>query len=270
MTYPSAESHKEFISILGLKLNLVGVPEVHAYIQKVIQAGEQALVLNSNIHCTCIAQTTPWFRAFLNQAQMVFCDGDGVRWGARLLGYKPPPKIGVTRWLWDLARLSEEKGYSLFLLGAKPGVAEDAGKRLKEKYPRLKIAGVHHGYFQREGAENDAVIEAINRVKPDILVAAFGMPIQEQWFRDYGRKTDVHIFIAGGAVLDYAAGRLGQVPEWMLNLGLEWLFRVLEEPRRLFWRYATEIPFFFSKIFAAMFRKWLFGADCKKDDGKSF
>lgn len=254
VSYPIAPKKAGAMSLMGLSLHPVDVPDIHAYIDEVMRLKAQALILNLNIHCAILALRNSWLRNFINEAQLVFCDGDGVRWGAKLLGCPVPPKVAFTRWIWKLAEFAEKRGYRFYFLGAKPGVADEAARRLKEKYPNLKIAGVHHGYFDKRGAENEKVVSEINRLKPDLLVVCFGMPFQEKWIMENWRRMEAHVFLPAGAVFDYMAGHLGTTPEWMIRWHLEWFFRFLEEPRRLFARYFFGIPIFFFFVFLEKIR----------------
>ncbi len=235
-------------TLLGFKLSCVTVPELHDFVGRQITVREKTVILYLNLHGFRLAFRLPWLRDFFLSARVVICDGDGLRLGLKLLGKEAPVKIGLTRWIWEFAEFCQQKGYSLYLLGAGPGVADQAAQRLCARYPKLRIAGTHDGYFSRQGTENEKLICEINRLKPDILIAAFGMPLQEEWLRENREKLDVPILLSGGGVLDYAAGRLGEAPSWMIRAKLEWLFRIYEEPGRLFWRYAVEIPYFFWKV----------------------
>lgn len=239
---------QERLSLLGISIHPVTTEEVLARIKAFIQAKKKASVLHLNIHGAVLAQQYPWMKDFYNRADLLFCDGDGVRWGLRLLGYHPPPKIPLTRRIWDLAAFSAQEGFRMFFIGAEPGVAEIAAGKLQEKYPKLQLAGVHHGYFQKQGPENDKVIAKINDSRADIVVVCFGMPIQERWIIDNMEKVNASVFLPSGAVLDWVAGRFKEAPEWMIRFHLEWLFRIWLEPRRLFGRYTAEIPYFFLRV----------------------
>jgi N-acetylglucosaminyldiphosphoundecaprenol N-acetyl-beta-D-mannosaminyltransferase len=249
--YSCARPYVAGFSILGARLNAVSVDDVHGYISAVIGRKERALILNLNVHCVNLCQKHRWLKDFVNQAQMVFCDGDGVRWAARLLGHHAPPKITYDRWIWQLAEFAVQKDYRVFFLGGKPGVAEEAAERIKKRFPRLNIAGTQHGYFQKEGVENEQVVTKINRSKCDILILGLGMPIQEQWLRDNWQVVESHIFLTGGAVFDYVSGRAKRAPFWMIRLNLEWLFRLLQEPTRLCTRYLWGNPYFMFKVLQA-------------------
>jgi N-acetylglucosaminyldiphosphoundecaprenol N-acetyl-beta-D-mannosaminyltransferase len=246
--YPCARPYEVAFSILGAQLNPVSVDDVHDYISDVIERQERAMILHLNVHCVNLCQKYKWLRDFVNQAQMVFCDGDGVRLAAKLLGLAAPPKITYDRWIWQLTEFADQKEYRVFFLGGKPGVADEAAENIKSRFPKLKIVGTHHGYFQKDGAENEQVIAKINQAKPDILVLGFGMPVQEQWLRDNWQDVEAHVFLTGGAVFDYASGRAKRAPSWMIRLNLEWLHRFMQEPQRMWVRYVWGNPYFMFKI----------------------
>jgi N-acetylglucosaminyldiphosphoundecaprenol N-acetyl-beta-D-mannosaminyltransferase len=181
---------------------------------------------------------------------LVFCDGAGVMLGARLLGHHIPERITYADWIWQLAEFAEPRGFTFFFLGARPGVADKAAASLKARYPALRVVGTHHGYFDKTpgSAENEAVIEQINAVKPNILIVGFGMPLQERWLRDNWDHIDANVALTGGAVFDYVSGELQRAPRWMTDNGLEWLGRLLIEPRRLWKRYLIGNPLFIWRV----------------------
>ncbi len=233
---------------MGLRLSPANALDVLQFAGNVIREGKKAIILHLNIHGAVLALRRPWMFDFYNQASMVVCDGDGVRLGLRLLDQDPPPKIPITRWIWELAAFCEEQKFRLYLLGARKDVIAKAAEHLIETHPRLVIAGYHDGYFPKKGPENDRVISEMNETRPDVLLVCFGMPEQEKWIMRNQEKLNAKVIIPGGAVMDYVAGKLGKAPVWMVRHHLEWLFRIWQEPRRLFRRYATEIPYFLLKV----------------------
>ncbi|MBN1687856.1 MAG: WecB/TagA/CpsF family glycosyltransferase [Candidatus Omnitrophica bacterium] len=235
--------------ILGVPVHKVGTAEIHNYISQVIDHQEKALVLNVNVNAMNLAIQRSWMSDLFRKAPLVFCDGDGVRWALKWKGYGPPPKVTYARWIWELADWCAGKNYSFYFLGGKPGIAEKARDALREKIPNLQVRGYRDGYFEKEGKENEAVIEEINRLKPDILILGFGMPLQEEWLNQYWEKLDARIFLTGGAVFDYTSGVLKRAPEWMIRMQMEWLYRLLQDPVRLFQRYVFGNPYFFYQVF---------------------
>jgi N-acetylglucosaminyldiphosphoundecaprenol N-acetyl-beta-D-mannosaminyltransferase len=216
----------------------------------VIDSQGHALVLNANVRALNLAYEQPWFRYLLNRAELVYCDGAGVRLGTMISGGHLPGRITLADWAWELAEFAAARGYSLYFLGARPGVAEKAAARLQERFRSLQIAGTHHGYFNKEvdHPENLAVVDHINRVRPDVLIMGFGMPLQERWLLENWDRLDARTALAGGAAFDFISGDLKRAPAWMNDHGMEWLGRFLIEPRRLWHRYLVGNPLFLWRV----------------------
>ncbi len=238
------------ISLLDIRIDPVTVDQLHAYMADLIVRDDKALVLNVNVHCMNLAYENPWLRNFLNSAEMVFCDGAGVRLGGKLKGESLPKRITYADWVWQLAAFAEPLGWTFYFLGAKPGVAQKAADALRERHPALKVVGTHDGYFSHDpnSAENQAVIDEINALKPNILMMGMGMPLQEKWLMENWQQVDANIALTGGAVFDYVSGELQRAPRWMTDNGLEWLGRLLIEPKRLWQRYVVGNPLFLYRV----------------------
>jgi len=238
------------VIILGVPVTPVTVEALHRYIYRCIRGGQRALILNANVHALNLAYSYPRFRAVFQRADLVFCDGAGVLLAARMLNSNLPERITYADWMWQLADLSSTCSFSLFFLGSRPGIAEKAAMRLKEKFPNFNIVGVHHGFFDkaRGSLENEKVIQLINQVSPDILIVGFGMPLQELWLNENWEHLQVRVALTGGAVFDYISGELKRAPRWMNDHGLEWLGRLLIEPKRLWKRYLIGNPLFIWRI----------------------
>jgi N-acetylglucosaminyldiphosphoundecaprenol N-acetyl-beta-D-mannosaminyltransferase len=243
------------ISILGVKVDLIDVVSLHQKIAAQIERNCHILILNVNVNCLNLAYEHNWLYEFLNRAEIVFCDGAGVILGARILGYHIPPRITYADWTWELAKFGEKRGFTFFFLGARPGVGEKAARLLKERFPSLNIVGIQHGYFDKTpgSSENDEVIKKINKVKPNILIVAFGMPLQERWLIENWDRIKANVALTGGAVFDYVSGTLRRGPKWMINYGFEWLARLIIEPRRLWKRYLIGNPIFLWRVLKQRF-----------------
>lgn len=241
--------------ILGVTICSLTSNQLHQQLEQIILFGEKHLILHANVYALNIAHEVDWFRNFLNSAKIIFCDGAGVMLGARILGYHIPERITYADWAWQLAKFAEQRGFTFFFLGAKPGVAEKASIKLKERYPDLQVVGVHHGYFDKTpgNPENEAVIRQINAVKPNILIVGFGMPLQERWLMENWDRIEANVALTGGAVFDYISGELRRGPRWMTNHGLEWLARLIIEPRRLWKRYIIGNPLFLWRVLKQRF-----------------
>ena len=238
------------IYLLGIRIHVLSIDDLFAYISCVISSQSRALIANVNVHAMNLSCDLPRFRAFLNSADIVFCDGAGVILGARILGHPSSQRITYADWIWQLAEFAEPRGFTFFFLGARPGVADEAAARLIERFPNLRIIGAHQGYFDKTAGspENEAVIRDINAVKPNILIVGFGMPLQERWLMENWEKIEANVALTGGAVFDYISGELHRGPRWMIDHSLEWLARLIIEPRRLWKRYLIGNPLFLARV----------------------
>ena len=158
------------------------------------------IVLSGNVYSFNLAYRQLWLRSFFNQADVVRLDGAGVRLGAWILGHRTPSRMTWADFAWQLAEFAEPRGFTFFFLGARPGVADKAAANLKARFPDLRIVGTHHGYFNKSpgSAENEAVIEQINAVKPNILIVGFGMPLQERWLMENWDRIDANVASPAG------------------------------------------------------------------------
>lgn len=239
--------------ILGIPVDHVTVEQIFSFTKRVISENRKGIVLYLNIHGANLARRHRWFLKLYREADLVYCDGDGIRWGLKLLGYEPPPKVSLTRFMWDLAAFCARERFSLFFLGGRPRVAERAAQRLRTRYRRLSIVGTHHGHFDHQGQENENVLTQINSCKPHILLIGFGMPLQEKWLVDNKSRLNVPVLWCAGGVFDFISGRLPTATLWAIRHQMEWLFRLWLEPQRLFARYIFGIPRFFFKILLEKF-----------------
>ena len=214
-----------------------------------IGSGRREIVTYANVHTLNLAVDDAAFRRFLERADVVFCDGYGVKWGARLLGGCIPERYTAPDFLPDLAARCGARGHSVFLLGARPGVAERAARRLARDAPGLR-AGAHHGYFDPtpDGDDNRAVVATINAFRPDLLLIGLGMRRQERWLAANWPALAATVAFPVGAAIDYLAGEVARPPRWITDRGLEWLGRLLVEPRRLWRRYLVGNPRFLWRV----------------------
>lgn len=165
----------------------------------------------------------------VNGADLVLADGIGVIYGAKMLGTPLKGRVTGIGFAQGLMGRMAENGKSLYLLGAKPGVAEKAAEKLEAQYPGLKIAGTHDGYFQEDGP----VIEAIRSSGADAVFVCLGAPKQEKWMQKNGEATGAHLLVGLGGCLDVFSGEVQRAPEVFQKLGLEWLHRLAKNPSRI-------------------------------------
>ena len=243
------------IDVLGVGVDPVTVDELQAELLRLVREDGLSLMLNANAHCLNLCCRDRVLRDFLNRADVVFCDGFGVKVAAWLLGERIPERITYADWAWRLAALAEAEGLSLYFLGARPGIAAKAARKLKQRHPDLKISGARHGYFDHApgSPENTAVVREINAQEPDILLVGLGMPLQERWLMENRRNLNVRVALAGGAVFDYVSGELRRGPQLLTDNGFEWLARLLIEPGRLWRRYLLGNPLFLARVLRQRF-----------------
>lgn len=236
------------VDVLGVRVHQVASEDVLAAIDDAVQLNKKKVFVYVNAHAINLANTIPWFKDFLNQADIAYPDSEGVRLGAWLLGHPLPPQTALTRWMWELAEHCAIHGYRVYLLGSEQQVVEQAVKELQKKYSQLHIVGFHHGFFQKHGRESDEVVKTINSCQPHILLVGFGMPLQEDWIRRNKERLNVNVILTAGSSFEYAAKIKPVCPPWVSRSGLEWFYRFLYEPRRLFKRYFFGNPKYLMRI----------------------
>jgi len=243
--------------ILGIGINTLPLNDLLINIEKIIQDQRRVVIAYANAHALNLAWKNARFANFLNTAEIVFCDGFGVRLAAQLLGRTVPARFTPPDWIGQLADLCVRQGHRMYFLGAQPGVAEKAADHLRKTYPGLDICGVQHGYFNTtdEGLDDDEVITEINRLAPQVLVVGLGMPAQEFWIEDHWSELKVNIALPVGAMFDYISGETPRAPRWMTDHGLEWLGRLIIEPRRLWKRYMIGNPHFILMVMRELISK---------------
>lgn len=187
-------------------------------------------------------------RRILQEADMATADGMPLVWSARLLGVPMEGRVTGADMVPALAQRAAQKGYSIYFLGAAPGIAEKAAHILQRQYPALKIAGIASPTADAVQQGDPAIIAACKAAKPDILLVAFGNPKQEKWIYRHAQALGIPVMIGVGGTFDFIAGVTKRAPQWMQQYGLEWSYRLLQQPGRLWKRYITDL-FGFSYFF---------------------
>jgi N-acetylglucosaminyldiphosphoundecaprenol N-acetyl-beta-D-mannosaminyltransferase len=221
----------------------------------------QRRVFHVNVHAMNLAAHDEAFLAALRRADLVFCDGYGVKWGARLAGLRIPYRMTSPDWIDDFAAWTAAAGQSVFAIGDEEGVAEAFQRMLASRHPGYRVAGSHHGFFSKEGPENDAVIDAINRSGAHHLLVGFGMPLQELWLERNAARLKPRVLIPVGALFRWYTETDRRAPAWMTDYGMEWLARFVRHPLRHFRRYAVGNPAFLLRVL-----RWRFGSYQASDE----
>ena len=217
------------INVLGVGFdNVLMIEAVARGVDMLSQPGAH-YVVTPNPEIVEICRKNPEAMRAVNGADLVLADGIGIIKGARILGTPLKARNPGIEFAAYLMKEMAEKGLSRYLLGAKPGVAEAAGKRLAEKYPGLKIAGTHDGYFKEDGP----VAEAIRRSGADCVFVCLGAPKQELWMAKHGEAAGARLLCGLGGSLDVFAGVVERAPKFWSDHGLEWFYRLCKEPRRI-------------------------------------
>jgi len=224
------------VSVLGIQISNLSSDELNQQILKCVASHRKSLVLNVNIHAMNMADKYPWFKQLLNSAEIVFCDGDGVRLGAKLLGVQIKEKITFNRWIWSFAEFSQTHGISWYCIGSNDKVIQASITKLETLFPSLIIKGYRNGFFTTE-KDSRRTVDDINSKKPDVILLGMGMPLQENWLLANWQSTEATIALTGGAVFEYVSGTTKMTPNIFFKFKLEWFYRFVHEPRRLFKRY---------------------------------
>ncbi len=186
------------------------------------------------------------YHEILQNADQVFPDGIGLTVACKILGTPLLENVNGTDMLPFLCEMAAEKQHSLFLLGGEPGVAEKMAENLKVKY-QVHISGTQHGFFDHQ-QDNDKVIQAINTSGADIVLVAFGAPLQEKWIAANGHKLECGVAIGVGGLFDFYSDKTKRAPRWLREIGLEWVYRILQEPGRMWKRYVVGNPLFLLRV----------------------
>ena len=224
------------MTILKVKFDNLTINQAVAQTIGLLGAGRKFEVNFLNADCLRISQKNPAYRDVLNCSELVLPDGVALKLAAWLFGLGKIHNCNGTDFSPELMRQAALKGYKIFLLGSAEGVAKQAGQKLQEQIPGIKIVGTHTGYFK----DDAPVVNEINTSGADILFVAMGVPKQEKWIAANRSELNPKLCLGVGALLDYISGRVVRAPKIFRVLKIEWLWRVFMEPRRMFKRYFVD------------------------------
>ena len=233
-------------TVLNIAIDIVTMPEAVARLEQFIAGDKPHLIATANAEMVILAQEDQELASILNQCDLVVPDGAGVVWAARHQGYTMPERVAGYDLSQNLLAQAARQGYRIFMFGSRPEILEKAKKVAAERYPGLCIAGTRDGFFTPQ--DEPEIIEAIKKAKPDILLAALGVPKQEKWLAKNLSSLNVPVCMGVGGTFDVMAGTVKRAPAWMQRTGLEWLFRLLQQPQRII-RMAALPRFAFRVIF---------------------
>jgi N-acetylglucosaminyldiphosphoundecaprenol N-acetyl-beta-D-mannosaminyltransferase len=245
------------IAVLGVPFDNVTIAEAVDRIEKMIATRRPHYVVTANVDFLVQARRDVELRRVLIEADLVLCDGAPLVWASRWLGNPLPERAAGSDVVPLLMHEATGRGHRIFLLGAGPRVAAEAAARLREQYPSLNIVGQYTPPFRSlMDLDHEEIIRRVQAAQPDVLLVSFGCPKQEKWISMHYRTLGVPVVMGVGATLDFLAGRMKRAPQVMRHSGTEWLYRLWQEPRRLFRRYADDLCRFLPAL-AAQWRQML-------------
>lgn len=247
---------KENIRIFGVKIDKLTLKETVKQVKKYLEEDLTRTIYTPNTEIVMEARKDEELKSILNQGDIVIPDGIGLVYASRIKKKPLPERVTGFDLSLELINLSDKFGYSLFFLGGEEGIANEAKIKVEENYPNVKIVGTNNGYFK--GAhigysgheEEKEVIRKINDANTDILFVGFGAPKQEKWIQQNKDKLNCKIIIGNGGTVDVLAGKVKRAPEIYQKLGLEWLYRLIKDPKRI--KRQISLPLF---ILAVLFSK---------------
>lgn len=240
--------------------DLAGLPirtiDMNGLVRELVSRAKDAVrttACYANAHTVNLACRVSRYHRTLAGCDMLFADGISVVWAARCLGPGLPERMTAMDYFPRLSERCAAESVSMYLLGGMPGIAEKASDHLRARFSGLRIVGAHHGHF--EDAASPAVIETINAAGPDILVAGLGSPRQEYWLTEHAAALAPPVRLCVGALFDYFAGVERRGPAWICDAGLEWLFRLCEDPAGKWRRYLLGNPLFVWNVLSWKLRR---------------
>ena len=241
------------IAILGVPFDNVTTRGAIELIETMIQSDRPHYLVTANVDFLVQAQSDIELRRIFFDADLVLCDGTPLLWASKLLGNPLPERVAGADLVPLLIRQSELKGYRIFFLGATPESAAKAVDNMRQQFPALNIAGFYSPPFNKLlEMDHDEIRRRILEARPHLLFVSFGCPKQEKWIAMHYRSLGVPVAVGVGATIDFLAGQVRRAPMWMRRGGVEWIYRMAQEPRRLAGRYFKDLRVFGT----SMVRQW--------------
>ena len=244
--YSSAVTAFPTIEILGIPFARLDAAAALDEVERLYERDEPAMVAHANVHTVNLASEDRGYRDILRTADIVLNDGKGVMLAARLLGKRFPDDLNGNFFSPLVLQRAATRGWKVYFLGAQPGVADQAATVLREKIPGLEIVGVRDGHFSVE--EEEAIVADIRTSGAGVVMVGMGNPLQERWLHRRLRDTGAPLGVGVGAFFDFQTGHIRRAPMWMQRLGIEWVHRLVKEPRRMWKRYLVGNPRFIFRV----------------------
>jgi len=218
------------VAVLNIMIDVVTMEEAVGRLEEFIAVQKPHLVVTPNAEMIMMANDDKDLAQIINNADLVVPDGAGVVWAARYNGDVMPERVAGYDLVQNLLVASATRKYRIYMLGGAPGIVDKARLVAMERYPGVQIVGTRHGFFSK--SDEPEILSNIKACRPDILLVALGVPRQEKWLSEYSTQIAVPVAIGVGGTFDVMAGTVRRAPLWMQNANLEWLYRLLSEPKR--------------------------------------
>src|SRR5260370_1037651 len=242
-------SHNLRANVLGIGVSATDMNGALATIASAIEAGSKGYVCATGVHGVMEAQRDPALRSILNNSFLNLADGRPTMWVGRIQGLRSMRQVTGPNLMLRLCELSAKTGYTHFFYGGDVGVAEQLKDAMTKRFPGLKVVGTYTPPFRPLRPEEAAELsDMVSRLKPDVFWVGLSTPKQERWVAEYVDRLDTKLMFAVGAAFDMHTGRIKESPEWLKVMGLQWLHRLCQEPRRLWKRYLISNSRFIPKI----------------------
>lgn len=228
--------------LLNTYVNNVDMDETLSSIDKMILSGEKSYVVAINVDVVMKIEADQYLKKITDNADMVLVDGKPLVWISKWHKHPVKAKISGSDLVPLLCEKARDKGYSVFIIGGKDGIADQAKANLEKNLPGINIVGTYAPPFgfEKDKNELEKINTMISDVHPDLLIACFGCPKQEKWIYENYQKYDAKVSVCAGATVDFLAGNVNRAPRWMSEHGLEWFYRFTQEPKRMFKRYFVD------------------------------
>ena len=225
--------------LLNTYVNNVNMDETVQAIEEMIASEKRSYIVAINVDVVMKIENDSYLKEITDKADMVLVDGKPLEWIAKWHNRPIKAKISGSDLVPILCERAAIKGYSIFIIGGKEGIAEKAKQNLERDLPGIRIVGTYAPPFgfEKDEKELNRINEMISIAHPDLLIACFGCPKQEKWIYENYQKYDAKVSVCAGATVDFLAGNVNRAPKWMSDHGLEWFYRFLQEPKRMFKRY---------------------------------
>jgi len=236
-------------NVLGVGVSAIDLEVALNRITRALESKTKGYICVTGVHGVSEAQNDPAFRTILNRAFLNTPDGIPTVWVGRFQGFRRMDRVYGPDLMLDVCRYTAGRSFTHFFYGGAEGVAAELQRRLESRFPGISIVGTYTPPFRPlNPVESEELIRRVATLKPDIVWVGLSTPKQEKFMAEYWQKLDTTLMVGVGAAFDFHAGRVRQAPRWMQRSGLEWFYRLLCEPRRLWRRYFKNNPLFIIRI----------------------